>query len=73
VLYHILLRLVTVTSALLRASQADMCVLRVQVLGPELLVRFAQHLTSQYGKDSRVTALLDGTAIHMVPFVNADG
>jgi len=50
-----------------------MCVLRVQVLGPELLVRFAQHLTSQYGKDSRVTALLDGTAIHMVPFVNADG
>lgn len=44
-----------------------------EVLGPELLVRFLQHLTSQYGKDAAVTGLVDTTVVHVVPFVNADG
>lgn len=34
---------------------------------PELLLRLVHHLASNYGANSRITALLDITDIHILP------
>ncbi len=39
----------------------------------ELLLRLIYHLASSYGKDSRITALMDNTDIHILPSMNPDG
>jgi murein tripeptide amidase MpaA len=39
----------------------------------EILLRLIHHLASNYQKDTRVTALLDTTDIHILPSMNPDG
>jgi carboxypeptidase D len=42
-------------------------------VGRELVVYLAQYLLMSYGKDERVTALLNNTDIHLMPSLNPDG
>lgn len=42
-------------------------------VGTELCLRFIQLLLSSYGTDARITALVDTTAIWVVPLMNPDG
>lgn len=42
-------------------------------VGGELLLYLIIHLTENYGKDERITRLVDSTDIYIVPFVNPDG
>jgi carboxypeptidase T len=40
---------------------------------PELLLRFASHLVSNYNVDADITMILQNTEIHLVPLANPDG
>lgn len=41
--------------------------------GIELLIRFIEYLTSNYGKDAAVTSLVDSRYICIIPVLNPDG
>ena len=42
-------------------------------VGMELLLYFAAHLLGEYGGDARVTGILDGMALWILPLLNPDG
>jgi carboxypeptidase D len=44
-----------------------------EVVGKELLIHLIHHLTDDYGSDSRVTDLVDGAEIWILPSMNPDG
>lgn len=44
-----------------------------EVVGRELLLNLAVHLVSGYGRDDRLTRLIDSTRIHLMPTMNPDG
>ncbi len=44
-----------------------------EIVGRELMILFIHDLLSQYGKDNRITQLLDNTEIHILPSMNPDG
>lgn len=44
-----------------------------EVVGRELLLQLADHLCSNYGRDQRITKLIDTTRIHLLPSMNPDG
>jgi hypothetical protein len=44
-----------------------------EVVGRELMIYFLQYLMDQYGKDSRVTQLVDHAQIFIMPSMNPDG
>ena len=44
-----------------------------EVIGREILVQLIKHLCESYGKDEKVTELVDKTRIHILPSMNPDG
>jgi len=44
-----------------------------EAVGRELLLGLARYLTDNYGKDARVTAIVDTTEVHLLPSLNPDG
>ena len=42
-------------------------------MGRELLLALAQHLAANYGREERVTELLDTVELHIMPTLNPDG
>ncbi len=44
-----------------------------EVTGKEMLVYLARELLSGYGKDSRLTSLMDNSEIFLIPSINPDG
>jgi len=44
-----------------------------EIANPEMLMRFANWLVDNYGKDPQATALLDTREIHLLPILNPDG
>ena len=44
-----------------------------EALGRHLLLVFAQYLCENYGKDQRITKILDTAEIHLLPSMNPDG
>jgi carboxypeptidase D len=44
-----------------------------EVVGKELLIALIHHLLDNYGIDSRITALVDGAEIWIMPSMNPDG
>lgn len=44
-----------------------------EIVGRELMVRLIEDLASQYGKDGRVTNLLNSVRIYILPSMNPDG
>ena len=44
-----------------------------QVVGRELLLHLIEHLVTQYGKDQKVTGLLNTATVHIMPTMNPDG
>nr|AMO02545.1 carboxypeptidase D [Tityus serrulatus] len=44
-----------------------------EALGRQLLVFLARNLVQNYGRDERVTRLIDSTDIHLMPSMNPDG
>jgi len=44
-----------------------------EAVGRELLLGLARYLTDNYGKDARVTAIVDTTEVHLIPSINPDG
>jgi hypothetical protein len=49
------------------------CIHAREVITPEILLNFMDHLTQNYGVDADVTALVDGRELWIVPVVNPDG
>jgi len=44
-----------------------------ETVGRELLLGLARYLTAEYGKNERITKLLDTTDLHLAPSLNPDG
>lgn len=44
-----------------------------EVVGREMLLLLIKYLCENYGKDKRLTQLLDTTRIHIMPSMNPDG
>lgn len=44
-----------------------------EAIGQEMAMQFIEHLLTSYGTDLGVTALVDGTDIHVLPIMNPDG
>ena len=44
-----------------------------EVVGRELVLNLAVYLTNGYGRDQRLTRLIDSTRIHLMPTMNPDG
>jgi len=44
-----------------------------EAVGREMLLGLARYLTENYGKDDRVTAIVDHTEVHLLPSINPDG
>ncbi|XP_022710444.1 carboxypeptidase D-like isoform X2 [Varroa jacobsoni] len=44
-----------------------------EALSSQLLLMLVEHLLDQFGKDSRVTRLLNQTELHILPIANPDG
>ncbi|CAG2171580.1 unnamed protein product, partial [Oppiella nova] len=44
-----------------------------EALGRQLLLMLAKHLCDGYGRDQRVTRMLDTTEVHLMPSLNPDG
>ena len=44
-----------------------------EAVGRELMLALSQYLAENYGKDKRVTSLLDKVEVHIVPTLNPDG
>lgn len=44
-----------------------------EIVTPEMVLRMAEHLVENYGKDADVTAAIDQREIWLVPLVNPDG
>lgn len=44
-----------------------------ETLGRQLILYMAEYLAYNYGRDSRVTNLLDNTEIYLLPTLNPDG
>jgi len=44
-----------------------------EAVGREMLLGLARYLTDNYGKDARVTAIVDTTEVHLIPSINPDG
>lgn len=44
-----------------------------EAVGRELVIDLAKYLLTEYGKDERVTKLVDNTDIHLMPSLNPDG
>lgn len=44
-----------------------------EALSSQLLLMLIEHLLNQFGKDNRVTRLLNQTDVHILPMANPDG
>lgn len=44
-----------------------------EAIGRQLAIYLAQYLAMNYGKDDRVTKLLNSTEVHIMPSMNPDG
>ena len=44
-----------------------------EIVGRELMVKLIEDLTKNYGKDNRITKLLDSVQIYIMPSLNPDG
>ena len=44
-----------------------------EAVGRELMIALSEYLAKSYGKNERITNLLDTTEIHIVPTMNPDG
>ena len=44
-----------------------------ETVGRQLLIYLAEYLLEQYGKNSRITQLVDNTEIYLMPTMNPDG
>ena len=44
-----------------------------ETVGRQLLIYLAEYLLQQYGRNSRVTRLVDNTEIYLMPTMNPDG
>jgi len=44
-----------------------------ETVGRELMIALSEYLAKSYGKNARITKLLDTTEIHIVPTMNPDG
>ena len=44
-----------------------------ETVGRQLLIYLAEYLLQQYGRNSRITQLVDNTEIYLMPTMNPDG
>ena len=44
-----------------------------EVISRQVLIYLAEHLSNMYGRDPRITRLLDTTEIFLLPTLNPDG
>jgi hypothetical protein len=49
------------------------CIHAREVITPEVILNFVDHITNNYGTDPDITALVDSREIWIVPIVNPDG